>query len=95
MPRSFDTKSAPFDRLTEEEAAELVGALDIGYWRKGETILARGVASEHYHVVLKGAVEEHDDDEHIVAVLGPRRRSDRGRWYTAVPVRATWRSRRR
>ncbi len=72
MPRSFDTKSAPFDRLSEAEAAELVASLDIGYWPEGETILSRGAASEHYHVVLKGAVEEHDDDEHVVAVLGPK-----------------------
>ncbi len=72
MPRSFDTKSAPFDRLSEAEAAELVASLDIGYWPEGETILARGAPSEHYHVVLKGAVEEHDDDEHVVAVLGPK-----------------------
>jgi CBS domain-containing protein len=72
MPRSFDTRSAPFDRLNEAEAAELVASLDIGYWPEGETILSRGAPSEHYHVVLKGAVEEHDDDEHVVAVLGPK-----------------------
>ena len=72
MPRSFDTESPPFDRLNEAEAAELVASLDIGYWRQGETILMRGTSSEHYHVVLKGAVEEHDDDGHVVAVLGPK-----------------------
>lgn len=72
MPRSFDTKSPPFDRLTETEAAELVGALDIGYHRPGETILARAATSEYFHVVLKGAVEEHDDEDHVVAVLGPK-----------------------
>ena len=72
MPRSFDTKSPPFDRLSDTEAAELVAALDIGYFRAGETVLERGAGSDHFHVVLKGAVEEHDDDEHVVAVLGPK-----------------------
>ena len=72
MPKSFDTKSPPFDRLNDTEAAELVASLDIGYWRAGESVLKRGAASEHYHVVLKGAVEEHDDEGHVVAVLGPK-----------------------
>lgn len=72
MPRSFDTASPPFDRLNEEQAAELVAALDIGYWHQRQTILSRGTASDHYHVVLKGAVEEHDDEENVVAVLGPK-----------------------
>ena len=72
MPKSFDTKSPPFDRLNEDQAAELVASLDIGYWPKGETILLRGASSDHYHVVLKGTVEEHDDEGHIVAVLGPK-----------------------
>lgn len=72
MPKSFDTKSPPFDRLNDTESAELVASLDIGYWRAGESVLKRGAASEHYHVVLKGAVEEHDDEGHVVAVLGPK-----------------------
>ncbi|TBW39192.1 cyclic nucleotide-binding/CBS domain-containing protein [Siculibacillus lacustris] len=72
MPRSFDTRSPPFDRLGEAEAAELVAALDIGYFRAAEVILERGAASEHFHVVLKGQVEELDDDGHAVAVLGPK-----------------------
>ncbi|MCE1237891.1 MAG: DUF294 nucleotidyltransferase-like domain-containing protein [Hyphomicrobiales bacterium] len=72
MPRSFDTKSPPFDRLNEEQAGELVASLDIGYWPKGQAILTRGASSDHYHVVLKGTVEEHDDDGHVVAVLGPK-----------------------
>jgi len=72
MPRAFDTNSPPFDRLNEGEARELVAALDIGYFRSGETVLERGAASEHLHVVLKGAVEERDDEDHAVALLGPK-----------------------
>ncbi len=72
MPRSFDLKTPPFDRLSDVEGAELVASLDIGYHRAGETILARGAGSDHFHVVLKGAVEENDDEGHVVAVLGPK-----------------------
>ncbi len=72
MPRSFDTQSSPFDRLTEAEAQELVAALDIGYFRSGQTVLERAAPSEHLHVVLKGAIEEMDDEGHTVAVLGPK-----------------------
>lgn len=72
MPKAFDTKTAPFDRLTTEERAELVAALDIGYFRPGEKILERGAPSSSLFVVLKGAVEEYDDDGHLIAVLGPK-----------------------
>jgi CBS domain-containing protein len=72
MPRSFDTRSPPFDRLDETEAAELTAALDIGYFRAGETILERGMPSEHLHVVLKGRIEERDDEGHAIALLGPK-----------------------
>lgn len=72
MPRAFDTKTAPFDRLTGAETDELVAALDIGYFPAGEAILEHGAPSESFYVVLKGAVEEHDDGEHLTAVLGPK-----------------------
>jgi CBS domain-containing protein len=72
MPTAFDVGSPPFDRLDETQAAELVAALDIGYWRAGETILERDAPSAHLQVVLKGAVEEHDDEGHVLAVLGPK-----------------------
>lgn len=72
MPRAFDTTTAPFDRLTVEERAELVAALDIGYFRPGQKILEKGQAAECLHVVLKGEIEEHDEDGHLIAVLGPK-----------------------
>ncbi len=72
MPRAFDTSNPPFDRLSAEQTAELVAALDIGYFRPGETIIERGASADHLHVVLKGAIEEHDDDGHLLAVLGPK-----------------------
>jgi CBS domain-containing protein len=71
MPQSFDAGNPPFDRLSHDEIAALRAALDIGYFRPGETIIARGSASDQLHVVIKGAVKE-CDGEAIDAVLGAK-----------------------
>jgi CBS domain-containing protein len=71
MPQSFDSHNPPFDRLAHDEIGELRAALDIGYFRPGEVIVERNSGSEHLHVIIKGSVEERDDDE-VEAVLGPK-----------------------
>src|SRR5262245_66645595 len=75
MPDAFDPRNPPFDRLSHQEIGVLTAALDIGYFRPGETIIERGRDSEHLHVVIKGVVEEREDDE-IEAVLGPNESFD-------------------
>lgn len=70
MPNAFDFANPPFDRLTAEEAAAFRAAVDVGYFRPDETIVAAGAASDSLFVVIKGAVEERDGDE-LVALLGP------------------------
>src|SRR5260370_608235 len=71
MPQSFDSPSPPFDRLTHDQINELRSALDIGYFRPGEVIVERNSGSEHLHVIIKGSVEERDD-ETVEAVLRPK-----------------------
>jgi CBS domain-containing protein len=71
MQSGFDAHNPPFDRLSQQEVEELRAALDIGYFRPGETILARGGASEALHVVIKGVVEARDEGV-LNAVLGPK-----------------------
>jgi CBS domain-containing protein len=71
MQSGFDAHNPPFDRLSQQEIEELGAALDIGYFRPGETILARGNASEALHVVIKGSVEARDEGV-LNAVLGPK-----------------------
>src|SRR5262245_21977048 len=71
MPQSFDSHNPPFDRLSHDEINELQAALDIGYFRPGEVIVERNSGSEHLHVIIKGAVEERDDDE-VESILGPK-----------------------
>jgi CBS domain-containing protein len=71
MQSGFDAHNPPFDRLSQQEVEELGAALDIGYFRPGETILARGAASDALHVVIKGSVEARDEGV-LNAVLGPK-----------------------
>jgi signal-transduction protein with cAMP-binding, CBS, and nucleotidyltransferase domain len=41
MPKAFDAGNPPFDRLTPQEVETLRAALDIAYFRPGETIMNR------------------------------------------------------
>ena len=43
--QAFDAHNPPFDRLTHQELGELKAALDIGYFRPGETIIEHGTSS--------------------------------------------------
>jgi CBS domain-containing protein len=70
MAQPFDAGNAPFNRLSPEEIGIVRGALDIGYFRPGETIIARDGAPESLFIVIKGCVEERDHDE-VVALRGP------------------------
>jgi CBS domain-containing protein len=70
MAETFDAANAPFDRLTPSEVDAARAALDIGYFRPGETIIARGGAPDCLFVVIKGCVEERDGEE-LVALRGP------------------------
>ena len=70
MAQPFDAGAAPFNRLSPEEVGIVRNALDIGYFRPGETIVARDSAPESLFIVIKGCVEERDGDD-VVALRGP------------------------
>jgi len=70
MAQPFDAGHAPFNRLTPKEIEIVRAALDIGYFRPGETIIARDGAPESLFIVIKGCVEERDHDQ-VVALRGP------------------------
>ena len=70
MAKSFDATNAPFDRLTPQQIGAVEAALDIGYFRPGETLIARDGAPNSLFVVIKGCVEERDGDE-VVGLRGP------------------------
>jgi CBS domain-containing protein len=70
MAQPFDASHAPFNRLSQEEIGVVRAALDIGYFRPGETIIARDGAPDSLFIVIKGCVEERDHDG-VVALRGP------------------------
>lgn len=70
VPDAFDFALSPFDRLTDAERTRLSAAIDIGFFRSGETVIAAGARADALHVVIKGFVEERDRED-VVAVFGP------------------------
>lgn len=62
MPDKFDTSHAPFDRLTDAQANTLSDALDVAYYRRGDTLLAAGGESDKLFIIIKGSVEETSPD---------------------------------
>jgi CBS domain-containing protein len=71
MSAILDASTAPFDRLTAEEADSLRAAMDVVYFRPDETIVAEGGAPEGLFIVIKGCVEEREQGE-LVGLLGPK-----------------------
>ncbi len=62
MPDKFNMQSPPFDRLSESQQLRLRSSLDVAYYRDRETILEAGKACHHLHILIKGAVEERDEN---------------------------------
>ncbi|MBY4675942.1 putative nucleotidyltransferase substrate binding domain-containing protein [Marinobacterium arenosum] len=58
MPTSFKMENMPFSLLSEPEQNLLRSSLDIGYYQRGEVILAAGDEPEGVYIVLKGRVSE-------------------------------------
>jgi CBS domain-containing protein len=67
MPKAFDFSAPPFDRLRRTEVERVNHAVDVVFFRTGQKILEAGRLPDHFHVVIKGLVEERDGDE-VVAV---------------------------
>jgi CBS domain-containing protein len=70
MPNAFDFTASPFDCLSADEQRLVRDAVDIAYYREGETILAPGIEPSHLFVVIKGHVAQFDADEQV-ASYGP------------------------
>ena len=71
MPNAFDASNPPFDRLTSQEVETLRAALDIAYFRPGQTIIAQNAPADALFVVIKGTIEERDGSD-LLALLGPK-----------------------
>ena len=71
MPKAFDAGNPPFDRLTPQEVETLRAALDIAYFRPGETIIGQDTPADALYVVIKGTIEERNGSD-LLALLGPK-----------------------
>lgn len=67
MPKTFDFSSPPFDRLRPAEVERVEHAVDVVFFRTGETVIRRGSLPDHFFILIKGIVEERDGEE-VVAV---------------------------
>ncbi|WP_151702656.1 putative nucleotidyltransferase substrate binding domain-containing protein [Nitrincola alkalilacustris] len=60
MPDSFNMENLPFSLLSEQEQKLLRNHLDIGYFQRGETLIAAGQEPEGLFIIMKGRVGESD-----------------------------------
>jgi len=65
--KSFIGTITPFNRLDKESLERLCQSLDISYFKKDELLLKNGEKPESLYFIIKGVVQEKDQDE-IVSV---------------------------
>lgn len=75
MAVEFNSDKLPFSLLNEQEKQKLMSSLDIGYYQKGERLMAAGEEPEGLFIILKGSVREvepssQDDGEHVFVHYG-------------------------
>ncbi|MEY8689035.1 MAG: DUF294 nucleotidyltransferase-like domain-containing protein [Leptothrix sp. (in: b-proteobacteria)] len=70
MPSAFNFSASPFDCLSADERELVRDHVDIEYFRAEAVILDPGVQPTHLFVLIKGYVQQFDDDE-LIATYGP------------------------
>lgn len=70
MPNAFNFSASPFDCLDAAEQRIVRDAIDVAYFRDGDTILDPGIEPSHLFVVIKGHVSQYDGEE-LTATYGP------------------------
>jgi len=69
--KSFITAITPFNRLDEFYLEKLVSSLDIVYFKENEKILITKDKPEYLYFIIKGVVQEIDEDENeVISVYG-------------------------
>ncbi len=63
MPKSFNFNAVPFDGLTGEQQRWVRDSVDIGYYPEGEVILSQGDEPTHLFVIIKGHVQQTEQEE--------------------------------
>ncbi len=61
----------PFDKLQPHELEAVTDAMDIAYFRTGESLIRHGTAPEALYLIIKGIVQETRDEE-VVSIYVPQ-----------------------
>lgn len=62
MPDKFDTSLPPFNHLSEHQQQQLRDALDVAYFRAGDSIIEADETCQQLYIIIKGSVEERAAD---------------------------------
>lgn len=60
--KAFIGAISPFDRLRPSELEAVAEAMDIAYYKQGDVLIARHASPEYLFIIIKGVVQEIDDD---------------------------------
>jgi CBS domain-containing protein len=71
MPSAFNFDASPFDCLDAEERQLVRNSVDIAYFRAGEAILEPGIEAGHLFVLIKGHVQQFDEEQQVITTYGP------------------------
>ncbi|WP_298232773.1 DUF294 nucleotidyltransferase-like domain-containing protein [uncultured Azohydromonas sp.] len=71
MPSAFNFDASPFDCLDAEERQLVRNSVDIAYFRAGEAILEPGIEPGHLFVLIKGHVQQLDEEQQVITTYGP------------------------
>jgi len=70
--KAFISVIQPFDRLPEKKLENVLGAMDVAYYKPGQIILKAGEKTEYLYLVIKGLVQERNEDDEVISVYGPQ-----------------------
>ncbi len=68
--RDFLAAHHPFDQLPDGALSNMVGKIEIRYFKRGNPVLEPGQAIDHLHILRSGAVEVTRSDGELLARLG-------------------------
>jgi CBS domain-containing protein len=66
--KTFISNIPPFDKLQDSELQTVADAMDIAYFKKGEYVIQQGTSPDALYIIIKGIVQEINDDEEMVSV---------------------------
>ncbi len=70
--KTFIGAIRPFNSLPEKKLDEVMAAMDIAYYKPGHVLLEPGQAPENLFLVLKGLVQERNENGDVISMHGPQ-----------------------